>query len=162
MNHRIASLLAHEPEWLSSDDPGQLIKTIDLLKSLNAHVYKSFQYVRREEPGVQSPAETIALRTGSLAVAVAAGKEEALSFAARDDGAMESCAARVQQAATRKNSTTRACRLPRVREDSKMFMKNELPVTSNSVQRLANGAEGEYALEVRRAQITSVQSVLRI
>ena len=52
--------------WLSGlYSPGQLINTLDLLKSLNTHVYKSFQYVRREEPGVQSPAETIALRTGS-------------------------------------------------------------------------------------------------
>ena len=52
--------------WLSDlYSPGQLINTLDLLKSLNAHVYKSFQYVRREEPGVQSPAETIALGTGS-------------------------------------------------------------------------------------------------
>ncbi len=68
----------------------------------------------------------IALRTGSLAVAAAAGKEEALSFAARADGAAESCAARAQQAATRRNSAARACRLPRVREDSEIVMKNKL------------------------------------
>src|SRR5882724_1150775 len=70
----------------------------------------------------------MALRTGSLAVAAAAGKEEALSFAARADGAVESCAARAKQAATRRNSAARERRFPRVREDSKMFMKNELPV----------------------------------
>jgi transglutaminase-like putative cysteine protease len=52
--------------WLSYlYSPGQLRNTLDLLQSLNTHVYQSFRYVRREEPGVQSPAETIALGTGS-------------------------------------------------------------------------------------------------
>lgn len=52
--------------WLSAlYSPGQLINTLDLLKGLNTHVHKSFRYLGREEPGVQSPSETIALGTGS-------------------------------------------------------------------------------------------------
>lgn len=52
--------------WISYlYSPGQLRNTLDLLQGLNTHVYRSFRYVRREEPGVQSPAETIALGTGS-------------------------------------------------------------------------------------------------
>jgi transglutaminase-like putative cysteine protease len=52
--------------WLSDlYSPGQLRNTLELLQGLNTHVYRSFRYVRREEPGVQSPAETIALGRGS-------------------------------------------------------------------------------------------------
>ncbi|WZO98446.1 transglutaminase family protein [Isosphaeraceae bacterium EP7] len=45
--------------------PGQLINTFELLNNLNTHIFKSFQYVRREEPGVQLPCRTLALSTGS-------------------------------------------------------------------------------------------------
>jgi transglutaminase-like putative cysteine protease len=52
--------------WLSElYTPGQLINTLELLNRLNTHIYQSFRYVRREESGVHSPAETIALGTGS-------------------------------------------------------------------------------------------------
>jgi transglutaminase-like putative cysteine protease len=52
--------------WLSDlYTAGQLINTFDLLNRLNTRIYESFQYARREEPGVQSPAETIALGMGS-------------------------------------------------------------------------------------------------
>jgi transglutaminase-like putative cysteine protease len=45
--------------------PGQLINTTELLNKLNTHIYESFQYVRREEAGVQLPCQTLALGTGS-------------------------------------------------------------------------------------------------
>ena len=45
--------------------PGQLINTPELLDKLNTHIFKSFQYVRREEAGVQLPCRTLALGTGS-------------------------------------------------------------------------------------------------
>lgn len=45
--------------------PGQVISTFDLLHKLNAHIHESFKYVRREEPGVQLPHETLALGSGS-------------------------------------------------------------------------------------------------
>ena len=45
--------------------PGQLINTTELLNKLNTHIYESFQYVRREEAGVQLPCRTLALGTGS-------------------------------------------------------------------------------------------------
>jgi len=45
--------------------PGQVISTFDLLHKLNAHIYKSFKYARREEPGVQLPHKTLMLGSGS-------------------------------------------------------------------------------------------------
>jgi transglutaminase-like putative cysteine protease len=45
--------------------PGQLINTTELLDKLNTQIYESFQYVRREEAGVQLPCQTLALGTGS-------------------------------------------------------------------------------------------------
>ncbi len=45
--------------------PGQLIDTLELLSRLNSRIYEAFQYTRREDPGVQSPAETIARGGGS-------------------------------------------------------------------------------------------------
>ena len=45
--------------------PGQLINTSELLNKLNTRIYESFQYVRREEAGVQLPCQTLALGTGS-------------------------------------------------------------------------------------------------
>lgn len=45
--------------------PGQLIGTFDLLLSLNAAIFNAFAYSRREIIGVQSPATTLRLGTGS-------------------------------------------------------------------------------------------------
>lgn len=45
--------------------PGQLIGTFDLLQALNAAIFQQFAYVRREEPGIQSPAYTLQCGTGS-------------------------------------------------------------------------------------------------
>jgi transglutaminase-like putative cysteine protease len=52
--------------WLSNlYTAGQVINTFELLNGLNTRIYESFRYVRREESGVQTPAETIALGSGS-------------------------------------------------------------------------------------------------
>lgn len=48
--------------WLDSQGRG---KTLDFLLALNSTVPEQFGYGRREAPGVQSPAETLQLRTGS-------------------------------------------------------------------------------------------------
>jgi transglutaminase-like putative cysteine protease len=45
--------------------PGQMVNTSDLLNELNTRIYESFQYVRREEPGVQLPCQTLAWGSGS-------------------------------------------------------------------------------------------------
>lgn len=45
--------------------PGQLINTSDLLGRLNTRIYEAFQYVRREEAGVQLPCQTLAKGAGS-------------------------------------------------------------------------------------------------
>ena len=45
--------------------PGQLINTSELLNKLNTHIYETFKYLHREEPGVQLPCQTLALGTGS-------------------------------------------------------------------------------------------------
>jgi transglutaminase-like putative cysteine protease len=53
-------------EWLMQFyKPGQLIGTFDLLSRLNQAIFQTFQYQRREEQGVQSPAFTLAQGTGS-------------------------------------------------------------------------------------------------
>ncbi len=49
--------------WLYT--PGQLINTFELLNLLNTRIFESFKYSRREEPGVQTPAQTIGLGSGS-------------------------------------------------------------------------------------------------
>jgi transglutaminase-like putative cysteine protease len=52
--------------WLSDTyTPGQLINTSELLNQLNTRIYETFRYVRREEPGVQLPCQTLALGSGS-------------------------------------------------------------------------------------------------
>lgn len=52
--------------WLADlYTPGQLINTFELLNLLNTRVYESFHYAPREEAGVQTPAETIELGSGS-------------------------------------------------------------------------------------------------
>lgn len=45
--------------------PGKLIKTITLLDALNKAIVSNFKYTAREEPGVQSPRQTIELGSGS-------------------------------------------------------------------------------------------------
>jgi transglutaminase-like putative cysteine protease len=45
--------------------PGQLIDTLDLLKTLNTRIFEAFKYVPRDDPGVQSPSQTIDLGSGS-------------------------------------------------------------------------------------------------
>jgi len=45
--------------------PGQLVDTLGLLRDLNTRIYEAFQYLHRDDPGVQSPAETISKGSGS-------------------------------------------------------------------------------------------------
>jgi len=45
--------------------PGDRVPTGDLLRRLNASIQQRFTYVRREEPGVQRPSETLAAGAGS-------------------------------------------------------------------------------------------------
>jgi transglutaminase-like putative cysteine protease len=52
--------------WLSDlYRPGQLKDTLTLLDDLNTRIYESMRYTRREDPGVQSPGETLAVGGGS-------------------------------------------------------------------------------------------------
>jgi transglutaminase-like putative cysteine protease len=52
--------------WVNALWPeGEHIQTFALLQRLNAHIHQSLSYRVREEPGVQTPAETVALGTGS-------------------------------------------------------------------------------------------------
>lgn len=44
---------------------GDVLNTFDLLKALNARIFESFRYARREEHGVQLPCRTLALGSGS-------------------------------------------------------------------------------------------------
>lgn len=44
---------------------GEVIQTYTLLQRLTTHINQSFQYQIREEPGVQSPQQTLALSSGS-------------------------------------------------------------------------------------------------
>ncbi len=53
-------------EWLSNFwRPGKRCDTLDLLQQINRDIYRTFRYRRREEKGVQSPAETIENNSGS-------------------------------------------------------------------------------------------------
>ncbi len=53
-------------DWLADFyRPGQLVGTFDLLSTLNRAISQRFTYQKREEPGVQSPARTLFLGTGS-------------------------------------------------------------------------------------------------
>lgn len=45
--------------------PGEQIQTYVLLQRINAHIYQTLAYQLREEPGVQSPAQTLAQASGS-------------------------------------------------------------------------------------------------
>jgi len=52
--------------WVSALWPGsEPIPTFALLQRLNAHIHQSLSYRVREESGVQTPAETLTLGTGS-------------------------------------------------------------------------------------------------
>lgn len=53
-------------KWLEAIyTPGKLFNTVSLLENLNKTIASEFAYTVREEPGVQSPTETIALGSGS-------------------------------------------------------------------------------------------------
>ncbi len=53
-------------DWLASLGlPGGRMETYVLLDRLNRSINRDFRYVVREEPGVQSPAQTLARRSGS-------------------------------------------------------------------------------------------------
>jgi transglutaminase-like putative cysteine protease len=53
-------------EWLGQFwKPGDKIETIALLQNLNTHINRTFQYQRRDEMGVQTPAETLKNNSGS-------------------------------------------------------------------------------------------------
>lgn len=53
-------------EWLGRFwQPGDKIETITFLQNLNTHINKTFQYQRRDYPGVQTPAETLKKNSGS-------------------------------------------------------------------------------------------------
>jgi transglutaminase-like putative cysteine protease len=49
------------PYW----HPGRRLGTLDLLQELNKTIYRTIEYQRRDRKGVQSPAETLELKTGS-------------------------------------------------------------------------------------------------
>ena len=44
---------------------GEKIETVSLLQRVNLHIVKNFSYQRREEKGVQTPAETLEYRSGT-------------------------------------------------------------------------------------------------
>jgi transglutaminase-like putative cysteine protease len=53
-------------EWLGRFwQPGNKIETIALLQNVNTHINRTFQYRRRDELGVQTPAETLKKNSGS-------------------------------------------------------------------------------------------------
>ena len=53
-------------EWLTQFwKPGDKVETIELLQRVNRHIFETFQYQRRDEPGVQTPAETLQKNSGS-------------------------------------------------------------------------------------------------
>jgi len=53
-------------EWLGQFlKPGNTIETIALLQNVNTYINHTFQYQRRDDPGVQTPAETLKKNSGS-------------------------------------------------------------------------------------------------
>jgi transglutaminase-like putative cysteine protease len=53
-------------DWLRQFwHPGRRLGTLELLQRINASLYTDFRYQRREEPGVQTPAETLENKSGS-------------------------------------------------------------------------------------------------
>jgi len=52
--------------WLGQFwEPGKLVETVSLLKRLNQHIKENFAYKRRDEYGVQRPAQTLEMNSGS-------------------------------------------------------------------------------------------------
>ena len=45
--------------------PGEQLETFSLLQNVNRNIFETFQYTRRDEPGVQTPAETLRKGSGS-------------------------------------------------------------------------------------------------
>jgi len=57
---------AYLREWLDQFwKPGEKIQTVALLQNVNLHINKTFTYTRRDEAGVQTPAETLRKKSGS-------------------------------------------------------------------------------------------------
>ena len=53
-------------EWLAQFwKPGDKLETIALLQKINRHINNTFTYQRRDEPGVQTPTETLKKNSGS-------------------------------------------------------------------------------------------------
>jgi transglutaminase-like putative cysteine protease len=53
-------------DWLTQFwKPGDKIETIELLQHVNRQIYQTFQYQRRDEPGVQTPGQTLQKNSGS-------------------------------------------------------------------------------------------------
>jgi transglutaminase-like putative cysteine protease len=53
-------------QWLGQFwQPGKLVETVSLLKRLNRHIAENFTYKRRDEFGVQRPAQTLEKGSGS-------------------------------------------------------------------------------------------------
>lgn len=53
-------------EWIAPlRDTGGILKTVDMLIQINDRIVTDLEYQVREEPGVQSPAETLMLGSGS-------------------------------------------------------------------------------------------------
>ena len=53
-------------DWISAIwQPGAAIQTYTLMQQICSHIYETFTYRIREEPGVQSAEQTIALKAGS-------------------------------------------------------------------------------------------------
>lgn len=53
-------------QWLSGlYQPGQKIRTPELLEALNTRIFEAFRYAHRDEHGVQLPCRTLALGSGS-------------------------------------------------------------------------------------------------
>ena len=53
-------------DWLARFwKPGDWVETIELLQRMNRHIHDTFHYERRDEPGVQTPAETLQKNSGS-------------------------------------------------------------------------------------------------
>jgi transglutaminase-like putative cysteine protease len=58
--------VAQVREWLAPLwQPGREVDTLGLLQQMNGAINQSFRYTIRHEPGVQSPAQTVAIRSGS-------------------------------------------------------------------------------------------------
>lgn len=73
-------------DWARRFAPGgDVIETWSVLTSINSAIHTGFDYIRREEPGVQSPQDTLGMRSGSCRDFALLMMEavRALGFAAR-------------------------------------------------------------------------------